>query len=512
MRILTSDQAVLDHVAARREAIIGRTIDWANINSGSRNAVGLNAVMDALETTAKALPATVERIPTHGSTSVADDGSVRTEAHAAALKISARPSAPIQVVLTGHYDTVFPADSRFQTVTTRADGALNGPGVADMKGGISVMLAALEAFETHPNRHGVGWTVLLSPDEEIGSPASAPLLAELGARGHVGLTYEPALADGTLAGARKGSGNYHLIVAGRAAHAGRAFDEGRNAVAGAAILAAALPCAWADMPKKHRDTPQFAIVGYGKLGGKELGYASDLDLVYLYDDPHPDAGDVYSRLARRLTNWLSAATGAGSLYETDLRLRPNGDAGFLAHSIAAFEKYQHENAWTWEHQSLTRARFICGTPEIQTAFDRIRTEILTAERDQTALADEIIEMREKMFPTHPPVDSNVKYARGGVVDVEFIVQYLILAHARQYPQLLDNYGNIALLNIAADCGLIDKTLAEQSRTAYRFYRQQQHNTKLRDAEKTEVTDELLAHYGNVRKLWREVFGEEAKLG
>ena len=278
------------------------------------------------------------------------------------------------------------------------------------------------------------------------------------------------------------------------------------------ILAAAVSCAWADMPKKHRDTPQFAIIGYGKLGGKELGYASDLDLVYLYDDPHPDAGDVYSRLARRLTNWLSAATGAGSLYETDLRLRPNGDAGFLAHSIAAFEKYQRENAWTWEHQSLTRARFICGTPDVQTAFDRIRTEMLTAERDQIVLAGEIIEMREKMFPTHPPVDSNVKYARGGVVDVEFIVQYLILAHARQYPQLLDNYGNIALLNIAADCGLIDKTFAEQSRTAYRFYRQQQHNTKLRDAKKTEVTDELLTHYGNVRKLWQEVFGAEVKFG
>lgn len=278
------------------------------------------------------------------------------------------------------------------------------------------------------------------------------------------------------------------------------------------ILVAAVPCAWADMPKKHRDTPQFAIIGYGKLGGKELSYSSDLDLVYLYDDPHPDAGDVYSRLARRLTNWLSVATGAGSLYETDLRLRPNGDAGFLAHSIAAFEKYQCENAWTWEHQSLTRARFICGTPDVQTAFDRIRTEMLTAERDQTVLAGEIIEMREKMFPTHPPTDSNVKYARGGVVDVEFIVQYLILAHARQYPQLLDNYGNIALLNIAADCGLIDKTLAEQSRTAYRFYRQQQHNTKLRDAKKTEVTDELLTHYGNVRKLWQEVFGAEVKFG
>ena len=241
MRILTTDQAVLDHVAARREAIIGRTIDWANINSGSRNAAGLNAVLDALEAVARALPgAVVERIATQGSTTVADDGSVRTEAHADALKITARPEAPIQVVLTGHYDTVFPADSRFQTVTTRADGALNGPGVADMKGGISVMLAALEAFETHPDRANLGWTVLLSPDEEIGSPASAPLLAELGAAGHVGMTYEPALADGTMAGARKGSGNYHLIVTGRAAHAGRAFHEGANAIAGAAIIAAAL--------------------------------------------------------------------------------------------------------------------------------------------------------------------------------------------------------------------------------------------------------------------------------
>ncbi|KQS55731.1 acetylornithine deacetylase [Brevundimonas sp. Leaf363] len=240
MRILAPDQTVLDHIRGRRDVIIDRAVAWAEVNSGSRNAEGLNAVLAALEATARALPATVERIPTQGSTTVADDGRVRGEAHADALKITARPDAPIQVVLTGHYDTVFPADSRFQSVVTRPDGALNGPGIADMKGGISVLLAALEAFETHPDRHGVGWTVLLSPDEEIGSPASAPLLAELGARGHVGLTYEPALSDGTLAGARKGSGNFHLIVTGKAAHAGRAFDEGRNAVAGAAIIAAAL--------------------------------------------------------------------------------------------------------------------------------------------------------------------------------------------------------------------------------------------------------------------------------
>lgn len=240
MRILPADQDVLDHVAARDAAIVQRAIDWSNLNSGSRNAAGLEAVLSRLEAEAQGLNATCERIGTAPSTSIGDDGTIRQDAHADALKITQRPDAPIQVVLTGHYDTVFPGESAFQTVTTRADGALNGPGIADMKGGISVMLAALEAFETHPDKANVGWTVLLSPDEEIGSPASAPLLAELGARGHVGMTYEPALADGTLAGARKGSGNYHLIVTGKAAHAGRAFHEGANAVAGAAIIAARL--------------------------------------------------------------------------------------------------------------------------------------------------------------------------------------------------------------------------------------------------------------------------------
>lgn len=240
MRIHPYDQPVLDHVAARGGHIVNRAIAWSNINSGSRNADGLDAVLHNLEGASAPLCAEITRVPTQGSTSVGDDGVVQIEAHCDALQLTARPQAPIQVVLTGHYDTVYPAQSDFQTVVTRADGALNGPGIADMKGGISVLLAALEAFETHPERERVGWTVLLSPDEEIGSPASAPLLAKLGAAGHVGMTYEPALADGTLAGARKGSGNYHLIVTGKAAHAGRAFEEGRNAIAGAAIIAAAL--------------------------------------------------------------------------------------------------------------------------------------------------------------------------------------------------------------------------------------------------------------------------------
>lgn len=276
------------------------------------------------------------------------------------------------------------------------------------------------------------------------------------------------------------------------------------------ILQHTLIHAWRDMPKTHTDTPNFAIIGYGKLGGKELGYTSDLDLVYLYQDEHPDAADIYGRLARRLTTWLSGSTGAGNLYDIDLRLRPNGDSGFLAHTLAAFEKYQQESAWTWEHQALTRARFITGSPAIGEAFEQIRRRILTAPRDKAALKNDVIEMREKMFPTHPPVDESVKYARGGIVDVEFIVQYLVLSQSANCSELLENYGNIALLDMAAARQLIDAELAESCRTAYRYYRKLQHNTKLFDAPYIEVDEVLRAHYRQVCRLWAAVFGEEPR--
>ncbi|HEY0053230.1 MAG TPA: hydrolase [Caulobacteraceae bacterium] len=237
MRILPEDQAALDAVSARADAIVSRAVDWCGVNSGSRNLEGLERQLEALEAAAAALPCAVERVPLAPSLEVADDGDARAVRHPDALRLSVRPQAEVQVVMTGHYDTVYPASSPFQSVVRRADGALHGPGIADMKGGISVMLAAVEAFEAHPARERVGWTMLLSPDEEIGSLASAPLLAELGRRGHVGLTYEPAMGGGTLAGARKGSGNWRLVVRGRSAHAGRAFAEGRNAVVGAARIA-----------------------------------------------------------------------------------------------------------------------------------------------------------------------------------------------------------------------------------------------------------------------------------
>lgn len=240
MQIRPEDQIVLDHVAARRDALVGRAIDWASVNSGSRNSHGLERVLTAIEGALGSLPCEVERVQTATSRRIEDDGTEVPLSFAPALKLTLRPEAPVQIVLTGHYDTVFDAESPFQTVAARPDGALHGPGIADMKGGISVLLGALEAFELHPDKARVGWTVLLSPDEEIGSPGSAPLLAELGARGHLGLTYEPSLPDGSLAGARKGSGNFHIVVRGRSAHAGRAYHEGVNAMAGAARLAVAL--------------------------------------------------------------------------------------------------------------------------------------------------------------------------------------------------------------------------------------------------------------------------------
>lgn len=272
------------------------------------------------------------------------------------------------------------------------------------------------------------------------------------------------------------------------------------------VLEHTLAHAWQDLPKTHRPDPQFAIIGYGKLGGKELGYTSDLDLVYLYHDDHPDAALHYSKLARRLTTWLSGSTGAGTLYDTDLRLRPNGEDGFLAHSFAAFEHYQETQAWTWEHQALTRARFVCGAPELGERFEQIRRRILTQARDEAALKNDILAMRAKIAAAHPPDEADVKHARGGIVDVEFIVQYLILAQSREHPALLENYGNIALLQMAATRSLIDGRTAAAARDAYRRYRAATHNKKLRDLQRTPVSPELLADYAAVKNLWQQVFG------
>jgi len=233
------DRAMLDRLAERGDAIVARAIDWCAINSGSRNLAGLDAMAAPL-VAAMEMISPVERLPLADTQEVAADGTIRAVSTSNALMLRVRPEASVQVALTGHYDTVYPVETRFRTVVTRSDGALHGPGIADMKGGISVMLAALVAFEEHPLADRLGYIALLSPDEETGSLASAPLLAGLGATAHIGMTYEPALADGTLVSARKGSGNFHVRVTGRAAHAGRDFGSGRNAILAAARIAQAL--------------------------------------------------------------------------------------------------------------------------------------------------------------------------------------------------------------------------------------------------------------------------------
>ena len=227
-----SAQAALERLEG--EALVERTLAWSTINSGSFERDGLKRMRETLLDAVAVLPGEIETPALSPSTCISAGGEAETIEHGEAIRVCVRPFAAIQIALTGHYDTVFPANHPFQTPRRREDHCLHGPGVADMKGGLAIMLAALEAFEHMPQAKHVGYEILLSPDEEVGSPASAALLTELGKRAHVGMTYEPALADGALVGARKGSGNFSLAFRGRAAHVGRAFAEGRNAIAAAA--------------------------------------------------------------------------------------------------------------------------------------------------------------------------------------------------------------------------------------------------------------------------------------
>ncbi|MEI8362214.1 MAG: bifunctional glutamine synthetase adenylyltransferase/deadenyltransferase, partial [Betaproteobacteria bacterium] len=242
--------------------------------------------------------------------------------------------------------------------------------------------------------------------------------------------------------------------------------------------------------------------------GKELGYASDLDIIFLYDDEAPGAGEVYARFAQRINNWFNSLTSAGLLYETDLQLRPDGNSGLLVSSVAAFRDYQLNKAWVWEHQAITRARFVTGDVSIGVAFDKIRIEVMTQSRDAEKLKLEVQSMREKMRATlHIAEDVfDIKHSVGGIIDVEFLVQFLVLAYAKQSPQLTDNIGNIALLKLLASLKIIDHDLAESVVLAYRDYRHMQHMLKLQGAAHLRVKTALVAvHIDAVGALWKDVF-------
>jgi len=278
------------------------------------------------------------------------------------------------------------------------------------------------------------------------------------------------------------------------------------------ILAATLKECWQKIRNRHCEVPKFAVIGYGKLGGKELGYASDLDIVFLYDDEHPSAQENYARLGQRMCTWLSSQTTAGLLFETDLRLRPNGDGGLLVSTVDAFRSYQLEKAWVWEHQALTRARFAAGDATVGQRFEAIREELLRLPRELPKLREEVLAMRQKMLDSHATkgdaasTEFNLKQDPGGIIDVEFIVQYLVLGYAHQHPQLTGNLGNIALLRIAAELGLIPEALAKPARDAYREYRRRQHIKRLnRSASGRARKEEHMERIAAVQALWAAVF-------
>ncbi len=210
---------------------------WAGVNSGSRNLPGLASIAALLADAFSVLPGKIDLIEPAPVQAVAPDGSLGDVAHGRHLQLSVRPDAPVRLLLTGHMDTVFPADHNFQHLSWLDAQTLNGPGVSDMKGGLAVMLAALRALETAPEAGAIGYDLLINSDEEVGSPSSAPLLKRLATGKLAAFTYEPALPDGTLAGARAGSGNFAIVVKGKSAHAGRNPEEGRNALLAAADLA-----------------------------------------------------------------------------------------------------------------------------------------------------------------------------------------------------------------------------------------------------------------------------------
>ena len=261
----------------------------------------------------------------------------------------------------------------------------------------------------------------------------------------------------------------------------------------------------------------FAIISYGKLGGKELGYASDLDLVFLYQSAESDyaAQEVYALLAKRMINWLTSFTSAGSLFEIDTRLRPNGSAGFLVTNAEAFKKYQMREgdnaAWVWEHQALTRARFSAGNLAVGLEFDLVRSEVLSQQRNIDQLRAEILEMRRKVHAGHPNASSefDLKHDSGGMVDIEFMVQFLVLAYSHQHPRLIGNLGNIALLRIAGEVNLIDQKIADSVGNAYRLLRSRQHRLRLDGAEKTRINltnePELATARAAVMALWLKIF-------
>jgi glutamate carboxypeptidase len=281
------ERAVVER--AVEEPMLDQLLDWAAINSGSRNLAGLQRMADVLADAFGSLPGDIRLEPPATVKSVDSAGrSVEIE-HGRHIHLTVRPSAEVQLLFTGHMDTVYGSEHVFQETRWLEEGVLNGPGVADMKGGLAVMLAALKSIEASPLANRIGYEVVINSDEEVGSLASAALLREAARGKRAALTYEPAaLPDGTLAGARPGSGNFDFIVRGRAAHAGRNPEDGRNALVAAAELALRL---------SHSRTPGLSINPAKIDGGGPNNVVPDLAILRVNFRPRTsDDQEIAARL------------------------------------------------------------------------------------------------------------------------------------------------------------------------------------------------------------------------
>jgi glutamate-ammonia-ligase adenylyltransferase len=239
-------------------------------------------------------------------------------------------------------------------------------------------------------------------------------------------------------------------------------------------------------------------------------------VVFVYDDAdEPDrdrASEVYAAFVRKLIGWLTVRTSAGELFDIDTALRPNGASGLLVTSIASFEKYQlgrgSNTAWTWEHQALTRARWCAGDTALTAPFEAVRRAVLAAPRDAAALRGEVQSMREKLAAAHVAPDDvfDVKHSAGGMLDVEFTVQFLVLAHSHEHPELQPDVGNIALLQRAEAAGLLSAGVGVAAANAYRDLRRAQHLARLDERAPRVPLQELASQRAAVLELWRSVFG------
>ncbi|MGK0247398.1 MAG: glutamate-ammonia-ligase adenylyltransferase [Oleispira sp.] len=274
--------------------------------------------------------------------------------------------------------------------------------------------------------------------------------------------------------------------------------------------------------------PEFIVVGYGKLGGLELSYGSDLDLVFLYDTARGkstsgtrelDNGVFYTRMGQRMIHILSTQTRAGELYDIDMRLRPSGASGMIATSLSGFEKYQQENAWTWEHQALVRARKVSGSHAVQVKFEEVRAKILTITREKSILSEEVQAMRQKMrdnlgSKNTTDVCFQLKQDAGGIVDIEFMVQYGVLALSHQYPELTHVTDNMRLLEAFVRCGLMSSQDCQTLQETYLAYRVETHKRALQKQDLLITQNELVRlgfdiKINNVISLWSSWLATDA---